>query len=204
MSPELPAARRAHTFRLRRPASSEIDALVAAEVDAPFSYPDVGATRTGVPAGYFSADRERVLGRGAETWDRAVAALRAWRQFDLPWVHPHRDDVPIEPGELFAFSTQQLGVWTINACRIVYVVDEETADGRRFGFAYGTLDGHMVRGEEAFLLSWDAATDEVRFRVHQFSQLAHPVVRAVGPLARRIQSRFNRQAVDRMVQEISS
>jgi hypothetical protein len=27
------------------------------------------------------------------------------------------------------------GVWTLNTCRIVYVVDEAT----RFGFAYGTL-----------------------------------------------------------------
>lgn len=172
--------------------------------DAPFSYDLVGATRHGVPVGWNSADRERVIGHGEAVWTRARAALDRWTQFDLTWVYPHRDDVPLREGAVFAFSTRQLGVWTINACRIVYVVDE-TVDGQsRYGFAYGTLDGHMVRGEERFLLTWDHASDEVRFRVNQFSQLAHPVVRVIAPVTRRIQARFNREAVDRMAAEVAS
>ena len=41
---------------------------------------------------------------------------------------------------------RHLGLWTLSACRIVYVLDEP----RRFGFAYGTLE-HVVRGEQDFV-----------------------------------------------------
>ena len=197
---------RRHTppsLRLTRPSPAVLAELVARQADAPFSYDQVGATRGGVPDGWSSADRERVIGHGEHTWQRARAALESWTQFDLGWVHPHSRDVPIAEGAVFAFSTQQLGVWTVNACRIVYVVDESDDDRTQFGFAYGTLDGHMVRGEERFLLTWDHTTDEVRFRVHQFSQLAHPLIKVIAPVTRRIQARFNRQAVARLAAEVA-
>jgi phosphatidylserine/phosphatidylglycerophosphate/cardiolipin synthase-like enzyme len=51
----------------------------------------------------------------------------------------------------------------VNLCRVVYVIDEPDGPIARFGFAYGTLPGHAVAGEELFLATWDRATDEVRF-----------------------------------------
>lgn len=53
-------------------------------------------------------------------------------------------------------------------CRVVYVVDEPD----RRGFAYGTLPGHAVRGEELFLVRYDTATDQVIAEVAAFSQPA--------------------------------
>ena len=41
-----------------------------------------------------------------------------------------------------------LGLWWLNACRIVYVVDE-AGPVTRFGFAYGTLPGHAGSGRGA-------------------------------------------------------
>jgi hypothetical protein len=41
------------------------------------------------------------------------------------------------------------GSWSLNPARLVYLV-EETADVKRFGFGYGTLPGHVERGEERF------------------------------------------------------
>ena len=52
-----------------------------------------------------------------------------------------------------------LGLWWLNACRIVYVVDE-AGPVTKFGFAYGTLPGHAGTGEERFLVEWDRASDE--------------------------------------------
>jgi uncharacterized protein (UPF0548 family) len=41
------------------------------------------------------------------------------------------------------------GFWSLNACRIVYVIEEEEASLlRRYGFAFGTLPGH-VEGERS-------------------------------------------------------
>ena len=49
----------------------------------------------------------------------------------------------------FDLLARALGLWVLNACRIVYVIEE---DGplRRFAFAYGTLPEHAESGEERF------------------------------------------------------
>ena len=59
-------------FRLTRPSVQELDALLTAQREAPFTYPDVGATRGPTPSGY-TVDRNRIrLGTGEQAWERAV------------------------------------------------------------------------------------------------------------------------------------
>jgi uncharacterized protein (UPF0548 family) len=53
-------------------------------------------------------------------------------------------------------------------CRVVYVVDEPN----RRGFAYGSLPGHAVRGEELFAVRYDPADDGVYSEVAAFSRPA--------------------------------
>jgi uncharacterized protein (UPF0548 family) len=43
---------------------------------------------------------------------------------------------------------RHFGFRSLNACRIVYVVEGEAANRRRYGFAYRTLDEHGEQGEE--------------------------------------------------------
>jgi len=43
-----------------------------------------------------------------------------------------------------AILARSIGLWWLNACRIVYVVDKVD----KFGFAYGTLPDHAGSGEE--------------------------------------------------------
>jgi uncharacterized protein (UPF0548 family) len=69
-------------------------------------------------------------------------------------------------------------------CLIVWVVDEPD----RYGFGFGTLPGHVETGEEAFLLSTDAAGD-VWFDVRAFSRPAKWWVRIGAPVARMVQAR---------------
>lgn len=185
-------------FHVTRPSPAMFDAAAAAAEGAPFSYVPVGATAHALPAGFDHDVHAAVLGQGDAVWERARNALGRWAQFDLPWVEIRTAEVNVRAGELFVFASRQLGLWTLNACRVVYIVDE--AD--RFGFAYGTLAGHVVAGEERFLCSRDAA-GHVTFEIKKFSRPAALLVHLAGPLARRAQVRFSLDALDAMRRAVS-
>ena len=169
-----------------------------------WSYDHVGGTVGDLPDGYTHDVRSGVVGRAVPNdteaaWELAKSRLRAWAQFDIPWVRMYRKDTPIAEGEVVAFASRQLGLWALNVCRIVYVIDES----HRFGFAYGTLEGHAVSGEECFLLSRSEGSDEIRFEVRKFSRLDHPVVRLAGAAARAVQARFSREAIEALRRAVS-
>jgi uncharacterized protein (UPF0548 family) len=86
-----------------------------------------------------------------------------------------------------------VGVWWLNACRVVYAV-VETGPVSRFGFAYGTLPGHVESGEERFLIEWDRGDDGVWYDILAFSRPNHLLTRLGYPLVRRAQKRFGRDS----------
>ena len=89
-----------------------------------------------------------VLGRGERCFGDAVAGLRAWACHDGIRATVHPRDAALEVGETVLIVLPAGPFAIVVPDRIVAVVDE--AD--RFGFAYGTLDGHQERGEESFLI----------------------------------------------------
>jgi len=134
------------------------------------------------------ADHNReLLGRGPQVFAAAQAALRAWTMFAPPlaWIEP--SGIPIAPGEVVGVVAHALGLWWLNAARIVYVIDEP----RRSGFAYGTLPGHVERGEERFSVEW-LEDDTVWYDLEAFSRPGYWAARLAKPLARRLQRRFAR------------
>lgn len=176
-------------FLLARPDDERIRAFLAAQEREPFSYPFVGATRTqgsSEPlAGYVRDRNETELGRGDATFERAKTALRAWKQFQLGWVEPCCPSTPIEPGACIAILVHAAGLWSLNAARIVYVIDEP----RRFGFAYGTLSDHAEKGEERFLVE-QRPDGGVRFEILAFSHDKQLVTHLIHPYVRHLQKRF--------------
>ncbi len=182
-------------LRIGAPERADVEAMIDVLGPAPFSYDAVGATRGPLPDGWDHDVLTEEIGRGEDLFERAVAALRAWRMFDLGWVVPHRDDIPQTAGQILAFTARTFGVWSINVCRVVYQIDEDDDAGRRVGFGYGTLPGHVLAGEEAFELLWDRRTDQVSMTVRKFSRPNHPLIRLGGPLIRDVQARFSRQAI---------
>ncbi|MBF6202492.1 DUF1990 family protein, partial [Nocardia cyriacigeorgica] len=68
-------------------------------------------------------------------------------------------------------------------CRVVYVLNEPD----RRGFAYGTLPGHPLVGEELFAVEYDPADDTVYGLITSFSQPGAWYVRLGGPVVRLIQ-----------------
>jgi uncharacterized protein (UPF0548 family) len=180
-------------FRISAPTERDVEEFIAKQRNLPFTYPEVGATNTTPPAGY-NVDHNRIrLGEDETTFERAVEALKNWRQFDLGWVTIVPRGVAVEVGATVAVRARAFGTWSLNACRVVYVIDEP----RRFGFAYGTLPDHVERGEERFLVEW-LPDDSVWYDILAFSRPQHPLVKLSSPLARRLQKRFARESLIRM------
>jgi uncharacterized protein (UPF0548 family) len=180
-------------FRITEPAERDVVEFISAQRDLPFTYSEVGATNTTPPAGY-NIDHNRIqLGEGEAIYRRAVEALKNWRQFDLGWVTIVPRDVAVEAGATVAVKARAFGTWSLNAARVVYVIDEP----RRFGFAYGTLPEHVECGEERFLIEF-LPDDSVWYDILAFSRPQHPLVKLSSPLARRLQKRFARESLIRM------
>lgn len=177
-------------FHLTQPALVDTRALG-------LSYDAVGATERTPPAGWHVDRLDGPLGTGDAVFDAARAATFALRMFDLPWVRL-LSAPRVEAGADLVFTARTLGIWTLNACRVVYVVDEADAGTARVGFGYGTLDAHALRGEERFMTTLDRVTGAVTFEVLKFSRPRHPVVRLALPFARTVQRRFSRDALAAM------
>jgi uncharacterized protein (UPF0548 family) len=176
-------------FSLTAPTEDEVRRFITQQKDSGFSCPDVRASATAVPAGY-NVDHNRVqLGRGENTWQRALGAIRAWRMFSMPWVNLHWQSAPIVVGTDVAVSVHHFGFYSLNACRIVYLVDEE-GPVKRFGFAYGTLAEHAESGEERFSIEWNRAADTVWYDILAFSRPRQMLARLGYPLSRSLQKRF--------------
>ena len=151
----------------------------------------------------YTADHNRVqLGRGREVWSRAVAALRAWQMFNLDWIRLYWPSTPIREGETVAVLAQCLNCYWLNACRIVYVIEDE-GPLERFGFAYGTLYDHAESGEERFLLEWDRDRDEVWYDILAFSRPNQFLTRMGYPFARQLQKKFAAESKAAMIKAVS-
>jgi len=176
-------------FSLRPPPESRIRTMLEAQRESGFSYRDTGGTATSPPRGY-NVDRERyLLGQGPVTFARGRSAIQRWEMFHNGWTHLCWPDAPIKRGTDVAMLARYLGLYSLNFCRIVYVIDEP----RRYGFAYGTLLDHVEEGEERFTVEWleDGA---VWYDVFAFSRPRHVLAKIANPGIRRLQSRFRRDS----------
>lgn len=138
-------------------------------------------------------------------FDAARTALQRWEPFHLRWVEVWPPETPLQVGQVIAIVGRAMGWWWLNSCRIVYTVSE-SGPIAKFGFAYGTLPGHVASGEERFLIEWDRNTNQVVFDILAFSKPNHILTRLGYPLVRRMQRRFGRDSaasMSRVVQAAS-
>jgi len=181
-------------FKISEPSEQDVASFILSQRDQTLTYAEIGATNATPPAGY-NIDHNRIqLGHGEVIYKRAVEALKAWRHFDLGWVTIVPRGVPIEVGAVVAVKARAFGTWSLNACHVVYAINEP----RRFGFAYGTLPDHVESGEERFLIEWLPEDDSVWYDILAFSRPQHPLVKLSSPLARKLQKQFARESMARM------
>ncbi len=156
---------------------------LAALAAAPFTYPDVGATRDDVlPPGYAQLQRTAAVGRGEQVFERAVAAVFFWRMQRGIGLHVRADGPATEPGTNVVLTAGLPRLGYDIPCRVVWA----QTGGTERGFGYGTLPGHPESGEECFVVRIDD-DGTVTFTTRVFSRPASPVARLGAPVSRQVQ-----------------
>jgi len=188
-------------FRLRKPDERYLVQVHVRYRDLPLSYAEVGCSRGIGLAGYVGDSYRIRLGSGAAVFERARQAVRDWRMLRLGWVEPCWPDASLKEGALVGTVARVFGLWTVNVCRIVFIVDEE-GPVSRFGFAYGTLPGHVECGEERFLVEWRRADNSVWYDIRAISKPGGLLARLAYPLTRWLQRRFGRGSLRALAEAV--
>ena len=170
----------------------------AALVAAPLTYESVGASLTpDPPPGFRALERRARIGTGQERWRYASTEV-------LRWGVKRRSGFRVR--EITGGSTVRQGDTAmlrfgplLEPVRVVAVVDEP----RRAGFAYGTLPGHPLRGEESFVVE-HRDDDSVWMVVRSFSRPSTRFWTAVGPLVRIAQSVLTRRYLSALAGPVSA
>jgi uncharacterized protein (UPF0548 family) len=174
-------------FWLRQPSEQSIARFIAESTALPLSYAPVGIAAQ-LPDRFTVDETSVVVGAGADAFHRARRALQQWAHFDLGWVRIAPLSAPVEIGTIVAVVVHHLGFWSINGCRVVYLLADDPE--REFGFAYGTLSNHAEKGEEIFQVTRSPRTNEVRYRIRAVSRPNALLAWCGYPVTRRIQARF--------------
>jgi uncharacterized protein (UPF0548 family) len=162
---------------------------------AALTYPEVGATRDAeLPAGYAHGRRSAVVGHGDAAFERAVAAVFDWRMQKGLGLRVRSSGPPTEPGTVVVLTAGLPRLGYDVPCRVVWA----RTDGDERGFAYGSLPGHPVSGEESFVVH-RGPDGAVVFTARVFSRPASPLARLGGPVSRAVQA----AALDRYVASVA-
>ena len=136
--------------------------------------------------GYARSEVSAVIGASDRDWTRAAEELLRWRVKTASGFSVVTDK-PVACGDRIEVTARVLGLTVVEPVEVVAVVDEPD----RVGFAYRTLPGHPVSGEEAFILQRDAAG--IRLIIRSLTRRApqqpwrtlYPLLRVAQRLTRR-------------------
>lgn len=145
----------------------------------PLTYTQVGATARDLPAGYRHVRLSHRIGTGRPRFEEAAAAVLRYGMLRGAGL---RVTATSEVAEVGADVLGRLGPF-VAPCRVVYVLAEKN----RRGFAYGSLPGHAVSGEEFFGVRYEPAGDAVYAEVVAFSRPATWWSRLGAPVAALVQ-----------------
>jgi uncharacterized protein (UPF0548 family) len=188
---------------LKKPPPASIGRFIDGQRDLGLTYSFVSATAAKPPAD-FVVDHTRIqIGTGEQVFGAAKAVLERWAQFHLDWLEASPSDTPIRTGEVVAVLAHVAGLWWLNACRIVYTINE-VGPITKFGFAYGTLPDHAATGEERFLIEWNRADDSVWYDILAFSRPRHLLARLGYPFVRLMQKRFGQESAAAVLRTVCS
>ncbi len=171
----------------------ELSAVERARLEqAGLTYGPVGASTAGlVGPGFHSVTTSSRVGTGRERFEQAVARLLGWRMHREAGISV-RASSPVVADGVVAVLGFGVGRLRISApVRVVAMIDEPD----RQGFAYGTLPGHPVSGEEQFLLTHQA-DDSVVLEISAVSRAGTPLARLGGPVTRAVQARITDRYLD--------
>jgi uncharacterized protein (UPF0548 family) len=178
-------------FFLRRPTTQRVNRFRRTAEQDTFSYAEVGATVANIFPTGFNVHHNRIrLGAGMPLFERAYAALEAWKMFELGWVELIHPSQPVAPGRTVLVLAHTFGLYSLSASRVIAMIDKDDGQTWRRGFSYGTLGHHVERGEERFSVEYHHEDDSVWYDLLAFSTPQHWLARLGYPLSRTAQRRF--------------
>jgi uncharacterized protein (UPF0548 family) len=184
-------------FSLNRPSDKLINEFLRSEQLQQFSYGEVGYTRScdKPPLGYRCNYRQVKVGEGVDVFEKAVATLKVFGHMNFDWVKVFCSEPEVKVGANIAVLAKHCHFWSLNACRVVYVLAE---DGpiRRFCFANGTLAEHALAGEERFQICLNTQDNVVTYDVFAFSRPCHTLAKVGYPAVRILQRRFGEDSIN--------
>lgn len=149
----------------------------------PLTYAEVGATANlaapadvglDLPAGYHHVHVAARIGSGRDRFEEAAESVMRYGMLRGAGL---RVTASTEVAEVGTLVLARLGP-ILAPCRVVYVAEERNCRG----FAYGTLPGHAVSGEERFAVRYHPADGAVYAELVVFSRPATWWSRLGGPV----------------------
>jgi uncharacterized protein (UPF0548 family) len=126
--------------------------------------------------GYRRSEVSALVGHGDAVWERVTKDVLRWRVKTASGFAVDSTG-PVSQGDRVIVTARVLMVTVVEPVQVLTVVEEPD----RVGFAYRTLPGHPVSGEEAFVV--DRQGDEVRLTVRSLTRPApQQPWRAIYPL----------------------
>ncbi|KAK3029143.1 hypothetical protein RJ639_039698, partial [Escallonia herrerae] len=153
----------------------------------------------------FSLNHSKVLvGSGPEAYEKGKAALQTWRHFGMNWAFVD-SKTPIQSGVKFCACVKELFPWLMMPLQVVYVSEKKKSPKSvaSFGFGSGTLEGHLLAGEERFSIELDER-NEVWYEVLSFSKPSHFLSVIGYPYVRLRQKYFAHQSTGAVRDSISA
>jgi uncharacterized protein (UPF0548 family) len=98
-------------------------------------------------------------------FNRLCTAVADYEFSDPDIVTAHFDRAIPLPQRRLLLEVKALGLRYLCGAAVARVRNEKTEDTTYFGFRYDTLEGHIERGEEWFVLSKDHETGSVQFEI---------------------------------------
>jgi len=188
-------------FLLSKPSDAFIQQFIASQRDLDFSFPNAVIDSMEAPRGY-TVDHNRVeLGNGEDVFALAVSAIKRWEMFNIGWLELMWPEAAIEEGTTVAVLAHHLGFWSLNACKIVRVIDE-VEPVRRYGFVYGTLPDHAERGRERFTVEWRKDSGKIFYDIFACSRPNKLFAKLGYPFTRALQKRFARDSLQAMLRAV--
>ncbi|CAA0813436.1 UPF0548 protein [Striga hermonthica] len=145
-----------------------------------------------------------LVGSGHDTFERGKSALQNWRHFNLDWAYVD-PNTPIQRAAKFCVCAKTFFPWLLMPLEVVYV-DESKKSNKSlasFSFGSGTLQGHLLAGEERFSITMDEKKD-VWYEVLSFSKPANILSHVGLPYVLMRQKHFARDSTLAMQKHLST
>lgn len=179
---------------LKIPDAKTIQPILKKQSQLPYTYFEVNETKDSRLIKGFDNDHLKVkIGNGIHDFLLAKSLISNWMMMPDDWTVILPEKTPVLKDNTIVLMAKFIGLWWMNCSRIVYIKDEP----RKFAFAYGTLPGHMEKGEELFQVMMDEH-EVVWYEIKAFSKPRYWLTRLFYPVLRRLQARFRMDSAAQM------